>query len=461
MGTFTSLNIAASGMRAARAALEIISNNIANANTPGFKRQMPVIVEGNPPTSAIVDPSNAALFSGTGVQVTGIRRIQDAFLDNQITNATQGQAQWTAARDQLSAIQSQFAEPGPNGVQELLTGFWNNWRDLAANPTSLSARVSVASQADMLSTRIRGIYSNLGGLQNELDATVTNRVSEINRIANDIAAINEKIVAMQVGGAAPNDLLDSRDVLVEKLSKIVSVTAHGNSGPDFILNIGGVTLVQGTDTRTVNTRRDANGHIEAYWDDNLGPISITSGELKGVLLVRDSLIPDYMARLDTIATTLVTQVNAVHKTGYGMNGSTGVNFFTPGTSAANISVNAAVLNDKSLVAASANGEESNTTTAETIVGLADTPLINGESINDSYRTLVSKLGGEVSIAERNAQTRDYTLQQLTNQRNSISGVSLDDEMVDMVRFQQAFGASARVFEATNYLLTTLIEQTAR
>ncbi|MGQ9808687.1 MAG: flagellar hook-associated protein FlgK [Armatimonadota bacterium] len=458
MGTFTSLTTAASGMHAARAAMEIIANNIANANTPGFKRQAPIFAEGNPPTGTSINSATAGSFTGTGVQLKGIRRVQDAFLDMRINAATQSKAQWSVARDLLTAVESQFNELGDNGLAALLDKFWNQWRELAANPEGLPPRSAVVASADILANRIREIYANIRAQQTQMNSGVATRVDQINRIARDIAEVNEKIVALEHGGFGPNDLLNRRDQLVEELSALVNVSAHGNSGSDFILNIGGHALVQGTFRREITVEQDASGAWQPVWADGMGRVAITSGELRGLLDIRDSAIPQYLGQLDTIANTLIQQVNALHRQGYGMAGTTGVDFFAPGTGAATLRVNQQLLDDPSLVAASATGEPGNTAIAQAIADLSEVALIGGETISQSYRSLVTGIGGDLALAERSALTREFTLQQLVRQRESVSGVSLDEELADMVRYQQSFAASARIFEATNYILQVLLEQ---
>ncbi|MCC6484758.1 MAG: flagellar hook-associated protein FlgK [Armatimonadetes bacterium] len=457
MGTFGSLSIPASGMQAAQTALNVISQNIANANTPGYKRQQVVLVEGNPPTGYSVSHASPNSVMGGGVQVLGIRRVQDAYLDSRIADSTQSFNQWSTTHDLLSSLEANLGEPGANGISALLDDFWNQWRGLAASPAGLSGRVAVIASADALAGRIKEVYSNISELRDQLNVTISNRIDEINRIARDIAEVNTKIVNFEVTGAAPNDLLDRRDTLVENLSQIVGVQTHGETGRDFILNVGGVSLVQGTASHTILKVPDTQGHIRPTWDEGSGEVEIGSGELKGILNVRDGYIPDYLSRLDNIASTIVTEVNALHAAGYTVNGQTGQNFFAPGATAITMQVDPAIMQDPSLVVASANGEESNAEVAQSIADLVNRPLIRGETITESYRTLVNKVGGDVSIAQRSAATRQFTLQQLTQQRDSVSGVNLDEEMIEMVKFQHAFAASARVFEATNSILQSLFD----
>ncbi|MEI6915742.1 MAG: flagellar hook-associated protein FlgK, partial [Armatimonadota bacterium] len=383
--------------------------------------------------------------------------VQDAYLDNRIVDSNQSYSQWSTTSNLLQSVEAQFAEPGVNGLSNTLDGFWNSWRELAASPDGLSSRVALVAKANSLAERVQEIYTNINDLRAQLDVTVSNRIDEINRISGDIAEVNEKIVNLEVTGAAPNDLLDRRDSLVGDLSKIVAVRSHGTGGRDFILNVGGVTLVQGINARPIVGQTDSEGHIQPVWADDQSAVGISSGELRGTLNVRDSFIPEYLDQLDTIATTLVEKVNALHSSGYTMNGDTGQDFFVAGTTARNLALDPALLADPSLVATSANGEQSNSEIAQAIADLSNGKLIGNETISQNYRTLVSKIGGDVGIAERSATTREFTLQQLTKQRDAVSGVSIDDEMVDMVRYQQAFSASARVFEATNSVLDTLMQ----
>ncbi len=463
MGTFTSIYTSASALRASQSAMEILSNNIANANTEGYKRQMPVLVEGNPGTSITPNSANVALFTGTGVQMVGIRRIQDAYLDNRITSAQQSTNQYDTTSSLLQSVESQFGEPDDTGVATLLDSFWQSWGNLASNPQSLSARQTVVDDGNALCERITEIYSNLKGLQRQMDTTVTNRVAQVNQIAGDIVEVNQKIVALGAGEYAPNELLDRRDQLVEDLSKIVDVQTSGNTGQDFILNVGGVALVQGTTSRTMQTQLDANGHVQPCWSSDVGAVKITSGELRGIMDVRDQYIPTYMQSMDSVVSEMVSQVNSIHSAGYDMQGKKGWNFFTSGTTAANVSVDASMQQDCSRVAVSATGADSNTATAQAVADLANTKQasLGNLSISQAYRNFIAQLGGDVSVAKNSASTREYTLEQLQKQKDSVSGVSLDDELVDMIKYQHAYGAAARVLDAASSMLQTLIDQTGR
>lgn len=459
MGTFSTLHTATSGMAAARTALDVIAHNVANATTPGYKRQSVVLVEGNPPTGTQLNPDNAKFFPGTGVQIAGIRRVQTDYLDARINESRQVQAQWSSTRDYLRTIESQFNEPGDNGISGLMDRFWTGWQDVINKPDGLAPRDALISTAENLTDRVREVYQNIRDLQGEIDVQVVRHIDDINRLASTIVDLNEKIVSLEGSSYGPNDLLNRRDLLVEELAGIVNVSARGGSGHDFMLSVGGVTLVQGTSRREVIASMNAEGHIVPAWQDQgLGPLNVQSSQLRGLMDVRDLAIPQYLNHLDRVVGTMVEQVNALHRTGFGMTGATGVNFFKSTATAADFRVDEALAANHGLLAVSANGAQSNTEIAQAIFDLSERPLVDGENLNQSYRTLVASIGGHLATAERTASARQFTMEQLQRQREDVSGVSMDEEMADMVRFQQSFSASARVFQTVNYVLDTLLNE---
>jgi flagellar hook-associated protein 1 FlgK len=279
-------------------------------------------------------------------------------------------------------------------------------------------------------------------------------------MAEEMARINGQIGALSTGGFEVNELLNRRDGLVQDLAKIVSISQFGEGGGDFVLTIGGRVLVQGTEANTLANAVDTNGNQAIRWASDDQDVLVQGGQLKALQDLRDTMIPDYLNQLNDFATTLVAGVNALHITGKTLTGADGGDFFVPTSVASNIALDPSVVNNPRLVAASATGAVSNNEIAVQIAALGDQPnATTGLSINQMYRALVGDIGGSASMARRQAEAQALSLQQFMTQQQSVSGVSLDEEMTNMIKFQQAYNACARVMTVMDEMLGVLVEKT--
>ena len=257
---------------------------------------------------------------------------------------------------------------------------------------------------------------------------------------------------------SPNALLDKRDLLVSDLAKLLGVSQYGRGGSDYIVNIGGKSMITGSQFIGLKTVTNDEGHVSIVWADDDSPVSITNGQIAGLMTTRDEAIPDYLAQLDQVATTLIEQVNALHSTGFGLDGSTGLDFFVEGGTAVDIEVNPTLVASPNSVAASAAGPVGDGSLALQIAQLREAALIDGQTINSAYASLISQVGADAAIATRQGEAHQLIVQQFVTQQQSISGVSLDEEMADMIRFQQAYNAAARLVTAVDEMVGTIVER---
>lgn len=458
-GTFLGISTAVSALQSQQQALDTLSHNIANANTPGYKRQRVVMGEGNPISGAFASGYSARTAVGTGVHVEQILRVQNDFIDTRVRLASGQSAHWGARSDVLSQVEAVFNEPGDQGVGNELDKFWDAWDKLSAQPESIPNRLALVEQTQRLTERIRGAYAEFKRMAVDLDASITDKVTRINTITSEIADLNTKIGWANSGNVSPNDLLDKRDLLVGELTTLAGVEVSGQGGEDFMVTLGSKVLVQGATADQLGVNTGLNGKQEVYSlaDGTVRPIP--GGEIAGLLNVGDVAIPGFMAKLDGLATTLVSQVNALHATGRNLNGGLGGNFFNAGSTAANIEVSNAILASPRNIAASATGAVGNNAVALAIAELRNKTLPTGQTINQVYQAIVSEAGTQSALAKHYADTQSLSLQQFTAQQQSVSGVSLDEEMTDMIRFQQAYNAAARILTACDEMLSTLIQRT--
>jgi flagellar hook-associated protein 1 FlgK len=254
-------------------------------------------------------------------------------------------------------------------------------------------------------------------------------------------------------------LLDRRDLLVGELTSLAGVEVSGKGGGDFMVTLGSKILVQGTVADELSVRAGPSGTQEVYSVSDGGTRIIPGGEIAGIMDVRDGAIPQLMTALDDLAGTLITTVNAIHVTGTTLDGAPAGDFFTAGATAADIEVASDILASPRNIATSSSGAVGNNQIALDISELRGKPLPSGQTINQLYQAIVSEAGTQSALAKHYAESQRLSLEQFTAQQQSVSGVSLDEEMADMVKFQQAYNAAARILTACDDMLSTLIEKT--
>lgn len=456
--TFFGLNIAQSGLAAQRRAMDVLGYNIANANDPTYKRQRTLSVEGMVlAQSQESSPGGGSVF-GSGVRSGDIERIRDVLVENRLRQSTQASSNWDYKAQTMVQLEAILGEPSDNGLQADLNRFWLSWDAVATTPDSLPLRSTLLEDSSALTQRIQYIYSQISDARNDVNLATTDRVDRINAIASEIGRLNNEIGSMQSGDVSSNDLLNRRDALVLELSKMVAVTQHGGDTDSFIISVGGRVLVQGNLVNQLKCT-DIDGNQVVQWASDGENVLIHGGELQAITELRDVMIPDYLSQLDNLASTLVAKVNELHRTGKTLAGADGGDFFKAGTTAANISLDDSIIGNPRLVAASGDGEIGNSDIARKIAALKETAVSGSFTINDLYRSLVGDIGGATATAERQSTAHRLSLQQFTTQQQSISGVSLDEEMTNMIKFQQAYNASARIITVVDEMLSTLIERT--
>ena len=455
---FLDFSIAVSALRAHQYAMSVTGHNIANVNTEGYRRQEVVFTSGCPTKGMFTFEGMGSPLLGTGVLVHSIRSMQADFMDNQMRSAHQWLGMWQSKDESLQRIEPLLSEPGDAGLSSVMDKFWNSWQDLAATPESLTGRIGVVESSAALADRIRTLYGNMRTLQAETDNSIVAKVKDVNQLAHEIANLDEQITRSTLGGYQPNDLLDKRDLLVENLAKIVKIESHGIAGAEMIISVGGKALVQGNHVTEIGVAEGPNGWSQPAWSDDNSAALITGGELKGLTDVRDVLIEGYIGSLDEIAQAIVTRVNALHSAGYDLNGNKAGNFFTPGTGASDISVDSDIVNSPDRVAASGIGTSGDNSLANLIIKVRDELLVDGQTVGTAYAALVAKIGSHAKEAASRSEAYDLSLKQLDTQRESVSGVSLDEETINMTKFQQAYNAAARIFTIMDEMIDTVVNR---
>lgn len=454
---FFGLDLALRALRAQQTALETTGHNIANANTPGFSRQEAVLATTLPFSMPGLNAWTGVGQIGTGVAAVAIQRARDVFLDVQYRSEVATQQRAATAQSALEEVEATFNEPSDTGVSTLLSQFFSAWQDLANQPRDGGARAAVVQRAASLAEAFNRAAGQLDGIKQRLNDRVASEVSRLDDLAGQVASLNRQIVQIEVSGQRANDLRDRRDLLVDQLAELGPIgTAEQPDGSLDVL-LGGRTLVQGqTVDGLITTATGPGGAWEVRFSSDNALANLNNGTLRGLLEARDQQVPSYRSGLDTIASGLINAVNGLHAAGYGLDGVSGRPFFA-GTDAASIAVDPTLAADPSkLAAASAPSQAGNGAQALAIAQLRDTMSPPPQT---AYGSLVATLGGNLQAARGLAANQGAVVGLLTQRRESVSGVSLDEEAAQMIRFQRAYEAAARLITTNDALLDKLINGT--
>ena len=455
--TFLGITSALRGMEAQQSAMDTTSHNIANANTPGYSRQIA--------TMSVTDPLlqvGVAGELGTGVQVESISRAHDSFVQQQVVYQNGVNAQQQTLSDTLNQIGQVFNDPTDQGFSSTLSGFLTSWQQLANNPSDPATRAVVVSSGAALAGSFNQASSALLQMQKEQDAQIGTLTTQANTYITQIGSLNSQIAAVTAFNQQPNDLLDKRDALVGQLSQLLPITeVQQSNGMDSIALNGAGALVQGAATYTLATMPDPSDATKTVvtFSGSQTPLTITAGQIGGAIYARDTAIGSRITALDSLANSVSTAINGFQTAGYGSNGLAGVPFFN-GSTAATIAVNPLLQQDPSyVVAASAPNQPNNNSVALQISQLQDNPPPGGTiTLQAQYNSMISQLGVDGQQATNNVQTNTLVLQQLNAQQSSVSAVSLNEEAANLIQYQNAYQASARVISMMNQTITDMINQ---
>ena len=456
MGSLSaSLNIALQSMLTEQGAIQTTSNNIANSNTPGYSRQRANFEE-SPPISI------GSLTLGTGVQLANITSLRSSILDLRINKETQQQGQLNAFISSGQQIQVLFNETAGTGLQTPLTNFFNSLSQLTTNPSDLATRQSVLSAAQNLALAFNQTSSNLTTLQRNVDLSVQQSVSQINSLTSQVAQVNQQVSAAETTGANSGPFEDQRQQLINQLSNFVDVSeVDAGNGSLTLTTANGSPLVVAGQSFSFTAQADATTglqHVIANGTDITS--QIVSGELAGQLQVRDQQIPSIQNSLDTLAYNLSSALNTQNLAGLDLNGVPGGNLFAPLAQASGAAavLKVAITDPSKIAAASAGpppGGPGDNTNANAMLALQNKPLPGGLTPMNYYSNLVFNVGNSVANAQIQQASGSQVLQQIQNLQGGISGVDINEEAANLIRFQNAYQASAQV----SSIISTLLQAT--
>jgi flagellar hook-associated protein 1 FlgK len=435
----SALNTAVQSLGADTSALQVTNNNIANANTPGYSRQVAVFQEAAP-------TEEGNLSVGNGVVLEGFQSVRDQLVTSQIQQETQAQGGANAQLSSLQQIQPTFTT-STQDIGTQMSALFASLSSLSTDPTSSASRETVLTAGQNLAQAFNQTSTTLTTQQGALNTQVTQDVTQINQITQQIAALNPQIAELTSTGQDGGTLQDQQNQLVLSLSALTNVSVTQTADGETLSTGNGTPLVEGSQSFALHTAPGSTG-MQQVLDQNGTNIttSLTSGDLGGSIQTRDQTISGLLTSLDTLANQFGNAFNAAQTKGFDQNGKVGGNFFTvPSTiagSAAGISM--AITNPTAIAASSdgaagSNGNLTNLSAVQTAALSA-----GGQTPGDAYAGLVFQVGSLTSNASAESSATTASLLQLNDQLSSTSGVSIDEESTNLITFQTAYEAAARV-----------------
>lgn len=464
------MDVGRRSMMNSQTALQTTAHNIANKSTEGYSRQR-VELQTNQPIG------EGKLRIGMGARAGVVTRTNNSYLEKQLEHEGNQSGFLDARSEMLGRVEQVYNEQVNKGLNHSIGAFFNSFRELSNNPESLATRTQVKETAIGMTNDFKKIHEQLTGIQNDADFQMRTKVEQINQITKEIANLNEKIQSVEIGGATANDERDRRDVLIKDLSQKINIRyAESKKDGQLTITAGNTAvLVSGfsqrdlivSETPAKGSKREGGLDILYKATESGTPINITKqitgGEIGGILEVRDGIIGGLKDNTDEIAYSLATEVNRAHIQGYDRNGRTGNLLFDQPTNAKDaalyMKVSDGVANDVSRIAAAgAAGAPGDNRIANILSGLEYQQTMRDGTANfdDFYSSMVGQVGIEAQRSNSAQESQKDTVSQLKNLRESISGVSLDEETTRMIEFQKSFEASARLIKTADEMIDTVL-----
>lgn len=437
-GLNTALLTGMEALNATQAALNATSNNIANSNTPGYTREVALMSENE-------EDLTGGTVIGGGVSLSGVQSVRDELLNLQIQQQTAQKSSADAQSSSLQSIENLFSSTGQD-VASTLSSFSSSLIQLSANPSNSATQESVLTAGQNLARSFNSTANGLTSAQTSADQQVTTTVAQINSLSQQIAQLNAQlspsVMTQQNGGT----IEDQRDQLVQQLSTLVGVSVTQSSDGEVITTGNGTPLVMGGQSYNLQTATGSNG-LQQVLDSNGNNITanIQGGQLGGTLQIRDQVIPGFLNSLNTLASQFATAFNTAQTQGYDSSGNAGQAFFNipSGTTGAAAGISVAITSG-SQIAVSADGSAGSNGNVANLSAALTNALPSGQSAANAYASLVYQVGSASSNSSDQSTAIGQSILQLTNQQSSVSGVSIDEETTNLIRYQTAYEAAARI-----------------
>ena len=449
------LSIAAGAMTAHQKAAQVTSHNIANAATEGYSRQRPLLT-----TAPSLHTPYGSL--GTGVFISGVSRLHDAFADAAFRRNTSSASDARARYDVLDRIEQLYGEPSDTGLATALDAFWSAWSDLATMPDGIAERSAVRYRGEAVALHLNRLAGDLVELRLDTEQRLGDAVASINELARQITNLNRDILAAEAAGGTASDLRDARGRALDQLAELVDIQVIEHDRGDVSVLVDNATVVSGPLSRALEART-VGASIVLGVAGGTTTVPRPGGRVGALMQVLNEDVPSQLAQLDALAAALVEEINALHRAGTNPAGVTGVDFFDPaGLTASSIRLSAAVDADPGQIAAgSADGSGDYRSGANDIAlqiaALRDEPLSALDaSANEYYDRMVVDLGARIASSAAAADAADTLVAAASMRRESIRGVSLEEELVMLMRHQSAYTAAARMVTVADEMIQAVL-----
>jgi flagellar hook-associated protein 1 FlgK len=457
--TFSGLSTALNALMAQRQALDVTGQNIANVNTPGYTRQRAEL-------TSITSAGRGGLYAvaqepGWGVMVSDVSRLADALVDARQRTAHADSANLADVSTTMSAIEQVMNEPSTTGLSSQLTAFWSAWPDVANNPGDVSTRAALLAKAQTvvgtLNTSAQQLTSYWSNQRDQAQALV----NDVNTTAQSVAQLNQRIATAKLSGGQVNELSDQRDQLVLHLTELTGATARPNADGSVDLMVGGSPLVHGPHAEQLvlggatTVSQTGTTPVSFTWASG-GAASVSGGRLAASLQALNTTIPGVLASYDGVAATLASTVNAVHSTGMDLDGNAAGAFFTASGTVTAATISVGITDPRAIAAAVTAGSANlDGTLADRLAQLATSTT----GADTAWKTAVASVGVDSARATTQAATAATVVKNADADRDSASGVSLDEELTGMLTYQRAYEGASRLLTALDQNLDTLINRT--
>ncbi|MEV0896861.1 flagellar hook-associated protein FlgK [Actinoplanes sp. NPDC049802] len=478
--TFSGLNTALTSLYAQRRGLDVTGQNIANANTEGYTRQRVVMHAQNANLVPGVYATTDAI--GGGVTVSSVERLRNTALDQRSYTEHANSAFHNERAGVYNLVEDVFGEPSDTALQARLQDMWDGWNDVGANPTMKAPKSALLEQATTVAASLNDAAAALNSQYTSTRGGLDTYVGDVNAAARSIAKLNQEIVVAHEAGLQANELMDQRGRQILKLSEMVGATATDLPNGAISVYIGSAQLVSEYNVREIEIKQPAATRLEdlplldvtLQWSDNDGVVH-AGGTMGAQLetLGKNGILKTISNRLDTIATYLARDVNSLHESAYGLDGSSGLQFFVDGSAvpqtdstinASNIAVNKDLLDDVDKVAVSSGNPTAPQSSGARILdgdlAFALSELDDAQDGADAeYRALIGELGVSAQSAIRRRDIQNAVTDQVDASRDAESGVNLDEEMTNLLTYQRGYEAASRVLTTIDSMLDQLINRT--
>lgn len=444
------LSTATQSLLAEELQLQVTNNNIANANTAGYSRETVTLSEAAPTQSGRVS-------IGNGVDVQGIASVRDELLTRRIQQQTSQQGSADAQVSALSQIEALFPSTGPQ-LANSLSGFFTSLSALSANPADAASRQTAIASAQTLVDQFHTLSAGLSGPGSDLNTNVKTDVERINQLSKEAASLNQQLVEQQAVGQNTGTIGDQLNQVETQLATLTNLSITHTTEGDSITTGNGTPLVLGNQSYALTTSSASDGHLQILDASGVSiTANISGGDLGGRLQIRDARLPALLGALDSLASQFASAFNQAQTQGYDQNGKAGTALFIIPASVSGAAAGIRLASsDAATIAASSDGTSGSNGNLGNLTNLQNSTLPSGQSVTVLSSNLVYQIGSLTANATAQSSAIKLSLTALTNQQASSSGVSIDEESANLIRFQQAYQAAARVVSTIQTLFNTTI-----